>query len=76
VLPGISDNRLQLKFTPQVVSGLAYTVQASSDLNEWTDIPIPSGGLSVGEPFTFNDTEEIPASGSAKRFLRLHLGFP
>ncbi|OYV04163.1 MAG: hypothetical protein CFE26_18370, partial [Verrucomicrobiales bacterium VVV1] len=39
VLHEVAGNRLRLKFTPQIVNGLNYTVQSSSDLSEWADMP-------------------------------------
>jgi len=76
VLPEIADDRLRLKFTPQVVSGLIYTVQSSSDLTEWTDTLIPAASLSVGEPFTFIDSVDISTSNPPQRFLRLDVSAP
>jgi hypothetical protein len=76
VLPEVAGNRLRLKFTPQVISGIDYTVQSSSDLAEWTDTLIPATSLTSGEPFTFIDTVDIPTGNPAPRFLRLRVTAP
>jgi len=76
VLAEMADNRLRLKFTPQVVSGISYFVQSSSDLVEWNDVIIPESSLAAGVPYTFTDTLDVPAGILPQRFLRLRVEAP
>jgi hypothetical protein len=69
---GISNLHLQLTFTPQRVSGLIYTIEASDDLSDWSDRTDVTGLLTPGTPFTHTD----PASAATRRFLRLHISQP
>jgi hypothetical protein len=65
---GTSGDRLTLTFTPQRVTGLTYTVQASNDLITWTDTVLT--GLTPGTPYTHTDGTTL-GGGAPKRFLRL-----
>lgn len=66
---GQSNNRLTLSFTPQVLTGLTYSVQTSNNLSSWTTTNL--SGLSVGVPYTWTDTVTI--SPGSKRFARLRV---
>ena len=76
VLPEVSGNRLRLNFTPQVVSGLSYTVESSMDLNEWSGTLIPAASLQTGVPFSFMDSVDISGSIAPQRYLRLRISIP
>jgi C1A family cysteine protease len=65
----ISDSKLQITFTPQVITGLTYIVQASSDLSDWSDQTDITASLTVGTPTTHTDSVALGAG--TKRFLRL-----
>ncbi len=67
---GRSGSRLSLTFTPEVVSGLTYIVEASSDLSKWSPINI-TGNLTPGAEYTHTD-----AAVSGQRFLRLKVTSP
>jgi hypothetical protein len=65
-----SGNHLTLTFTPQRVSGFTYTVEASSELSNWSEASDITSQLTPGQSHTHTDSVAI--SGAAtKRFLRL-----
>jgi hypothetical protein len=70
---GQSSNRLTLRFTPQVVSGLTYKVQTSSDLSNWSDTTL--GGLTAGAQFLWTDSAAISPAPPGRRFVRLHVSY-
>ncbi len=69
-----SNNRLQVIFTPKVLTDLTYLIQASDDLVSWTELDI-SSSLTLNQIFTFTDTVDISAAGRERRFLRLRVTY-
>lgn len=65
---------LTLSFTPAVVNGLNYIIEASSDLTNWTETHDITASLTAGQPHTFTDPE--PISDNLRRFLRLRISQP
>ncbi|MCX7712916.1 MAG: autotransporter-associated beta strand repeat-containing protein [Chthoniobacterales bacterium] len=65
------QQRLTLTFTPQVVSGLTYLVQASNDLSDWSTQTDVTSSLTVGQPYTFTDSADLATT--PRRFLRLRV---
>ncbi len=61
------SGHLTLTFTPDVVSGLAYVIEASPDLSDWSEQTDITSLLTPGTPHTHTDT----AAPGAGRFLRL-----
>jgi len=70
---GISNQRLQLTFTPQVVTGLNYSVESSENLVQWTPFIISPPDLTIGAPHTHTDSVVIPDPDTPRRFLRLRV---
>jgi hypothetical protein len=70
-LPGLSSNRLTLQFTPQVVSGLTYSIQTSTNLGAWTTTNL--AGLTAGKPFTWTDS--VTTTSGPRRFVRLAVSY-
>lgn len=64
-----SENGLNLNFTPQVIEGLTYIIEASPDLFDWSDASDVTAWLIAGQPFTYTDNTPI----TARRFLRLRI---
>jgi len=69
---GQSGGRLTLRFTPQVVSGLNYTIQTSSDLSVWSTVSVLSG-LTAGTQHTWTDT--VLMTGPLRRYVRLRVSY-
>ena len=69
---GVSGNRITLGFTPQVLAGLSYIVEASSNLTDWSEATDVTHLLVVGQAFTHTDSVDL-APGSPRRFLRLRI---
>ena len=68
---GTSGSRVTLSYTPQVVSGLTYRIEASSDLTDWTN-QTDLTGLTPGVLHTHTDSLDL-GSGNPRRFLRLRV---
>lgn len=71
VVPLSSQQRLTLTFTPHVINGLTYVVQASNDLLNWTEQTNVTASLTPDQPFTFTDSADLTTT--PRRFLRLHI---
>jgi uncharacterized repeat protein (TIGR02543 family) len=69
----ISDLKLQITFTPQG-SGITYTIEASSDLSDWSETTDLTS-LTVGTPYTHTDSTALGGT-TTKRFLRLKVSQP
>jgi predicted component of type VI protein secretion system len=69
-----SETKLTLTFTPQVITGLTYTVEASSDLSDWSNTTDITALLAVGIAYTHIDSTAL--SAGTKRFLRLKVTAP
>ncbi len=65
------QSRLTLSFTPGRVAGLAYLVQASSDLSDWTEETDITALLTPGQACTHTDSANLQTS--PRRFLRLRI---
>jgi len=68
----VVSNNVQISFTPVVLTGLTYIIQASSDLFNWTDTDVTSS-LTINQVFTYTDTQVLSTSGPSRRFLRLRV---
>lgn len=64
--------RLTLSFTPQVVAGLRFIVEASPDLSDWSNSADISALLTPGQPHTFIDPVTL-GGAVQRRFLRLRV---
>jgi hypothetical protein len=69
--PDVAGQKLQISFL-RARSELTYTVQGSSNLISWTDIPYTP--VAAGTTQVVTDT--VTLTGSAKRFLRLQVTLP
>lgn len=65
------QQRVTLTFTPQVVSGLRYRVEVSSDLQDWSAQMDVTALLTAGQPFVFQDSVSLATAN--RRFLRLRV---
>jgi hypothetical protein len=70
----ISDLKLQITFTPQR-SDITYTIEASSDLSDWSNSTNVTSLLTVGQSYTHTDTTALGGT-TTKRFLRLKVSQP
>jgi len=68
-----SGNFLTLTFTPQVVNGLTYTVEASTNLSTWPDVT-PLTNLIPGQIYIHTDSADLGTQ--PRRFLRLKVTSP
>ena len=75
-LPDVAPvgDHLALTFTPSVVTGLRYIIEASSDLSDWSDATDITALLTSGEPYTHTDSASL--SIAPRRFLRLRIEMP
>ena len=64
----ISNSKFQITFTPQIVSGLTYMIEASDDLASWTSTDITP---SLTSGMTHTHTDSVDLTAGTKRFLRL-----
>ncbi|MDW8343736.1 MAG: Ig-like domain-containing protein [Verrucomicrobiae bacterium] len=73
VVPALSTsaNRLRLTFTPSVVNGLRYLVEATGNLAGWPEQTDVTSLLAPGVSFTHTDTVDI--GSASQRFLRLRV---
>ena len=71
VIVGQSGGRLTLRFTPQIVAGLTYSVQTSANLATWTTTDL--AGLAAGSPFTWTDT--VAFTAGQRRYVRLRVSY-
>lgn len=73
VVPAVSTSadRLRLTFTPRVVDGLRYIVDATGNLAAWPEQTDVTGLLTPDVSFTYTDTVDI--SSTTQRFLRLRI---
>lgn len=69
---GTTSNRLTLSFTPQVVSGLRFIVEASTDLVDWTTQTDVTNLVAPGQDNIHADSADLGSSNS-RRFLRLRI---
>ena len=68
----ISGDRLTLGFTPGDTTGITYTIEASSDLSDWSDVSDITGLLTPGQPYIHTDSTDL-GTGTPRRFLRLRV---
>ncbi len=66
-----AGGQLSLTFV-RARADVTYTVQASADLQQWTDLAVNPG--QVGEMVTVTDS--VALSGAGRRFLRLQVALP
>ena len=66
-----NGNHLTLTFTPSVVSGLSYIIEASDDLSDWSDATDITALLTADEPYTYTDSASLATN--SRRFLRLRV---
>jgi len=70
------NDRLNLTFTPVVLTDITYVVESSSDLVLWTPSNIASTDLTVAQAYTHIDSVDVSDDGTPRRFLRLRVARP
>ena len=72
----LMNDRLNLTFTPVVLTDITYVVESSSDLVLWTPSNIASTDLTVAQAYTHIDSVDVSDDGTPRRFLRLRVARP
>lgn len=67
----VTGNGLTITFTPQVLTGLSYWIEASNDLFQWETPVDVTANLVVGQPYTYYDGADV--SVTSRRFLRVRI---